>query len=239
MTAIELVTDDGELRAHRPRGTTRAVLGAARRRRQLRHRHRDRVRALPPARGLRRLADLGLERAERAHGLGEWTQTAPDDVTTSAASCSSRRSRRSRSRCAAARSWSSTPPTRATRRRHRAAAPAARARARDRHVRDGARAGAHPPAPGPGGPRARHRRRRPDRGAAGRGVDALVAVAGPGSGSPLLLVELRQLGGALSRPRRAPGRGARDARGRVRAVRARHRHDARDGRGASRPTWRS
>ena len=33
-----------------------------------------------------------------------------------------------------------------------------------------------------------------------RGVDALLRVAGPGSGSPLASVELRQLGGALGRP---------------------------------------
>jgi hypothetical protein len=32
------------------------------------------------------------------------------------------------------------------------------------------------------------------------GVDELVAAAGPGSGSPLAMVELRQLGGALGRP---------------------------------------
>jgi FAD/FMN-containing dehydrogenase len=37
-------------------------------------------------------------------------------------------------------------------------------------------------------------------------IDALVAVAGAGSGSALVSVELRQLGGALSRP--APGNGA-------------------------------
>ena len=37
-------------------------------------------------------------------------------------------------------------------------------------------------------------------------VDALVASAGIGAGSPLLSVELRQLGGALAR--RAPGNGA-------------------------------
>ena len=37
-------------------------------------------------------------------------------------------------------------------------------------------------------------------------VDALVQAAGPGSGSPLLSVEVRHLGGALSRP--APGAGA-------------------------------
>ena len=40
-----------------------------------------------------------------------------------------------------------------------------------------------------------------------RGVDDLVAAAGPGSGSPLTMVELRQMGGALSR--RSPGAGAR------------------------------
>lgn len=41
----------------------------------------------------------------------------------------------------------------------------------------------------------------------GAGVEALLAAAGPGSGSPLTMVELRQLGGALGR--RAPGAGAR------------------------------
>jgi hypothetical protein len=39
------------------------------------------------------------------------------------------------------------------------------------------------------------------------GVDELLAAAGPGSGSPLAMVELRPMGGALSRP--APGAGAR------------------------------
>jgi FAD/FMN-containing dehydrogenase len=40
----------------------------------------------------------------------------------------------------------------------------------------------------------------------GNAVDALLAAAGPGSGSTLLATELRQLGGALSRP--APNAGA-------------------------------
>ncbi|HEX8744138.1 MAG TPA: FAD-binding oxidoreductase [Thermoleophilaceae bacterium] len=40
------------------------------------------------------------------------------------------------------------------------------------------------------------------------GVDALIAAAGPGSGSPLLSVELRHLGGALARS--APDHGAAD-----------------------------
>jgi FAD/FMN-containing dehydrogenase len=39
------------------------------------------------------------------------------------------------------------------------------------------------------------------------GVDALIAAAGPDSGTPLAMVELRQLGGALGR--RSPGAGAR------------------------------
>ncbi len=39
------------------------------------------------------------------------------------------------------------------------------------------------------------------------GVDDMLAAAGPGSGSPLAMVQLRQLGGALGRP--APGAGAR------------------------------
>jgi hypothetical protein len=37
-------------------------------------------------------------------------------------------------------------------------------------------------------------------------IDELLALAGPGSGSPLMMVELRQVGGALRRP--APGHGA-------------------------------
>ena len=44
VTALELVTADGELHPRRRRARARAVLGAARRRRQLRHRDRDRVR---------------------------------------------------------------------------------------------------------------------------------------------------------------------------------------------------
>ncbi len=40
-------------------------------------------------------------------------------------------------------------------------------------------------------------------------ADALVAVAGPGSGSPLLMVAMRHLGGALAVPQ--PGAGALDA----------------------------
>ena len=53
VTAFELVTADGHLRPHRRRPRARPVLGAARRRRQLRRRHRDRVRGLPRRGALR------------------------------------------------------------------------------------------------------------------------------------------------------------------------------------------
>ena len=56
VTAIELVTADGELVRTDARQRPGAVLGAARRRRQLRRRHRARVPALPAARDLRRAA---------------------------------------------------------------------------------------------------------------------------------------------------------------------------------------
>jgi hypothetical protein len=42
----------------------------------------------------------------------------------------------------------------------------------------------------------------------GQGLDDLLAAVGPGSGSPLPLVQIRQMGGALAR--RTPGAGARD-----------------------------
>ena len=67
--------------------------------------------------------------------------------------------------------------------------------------------GARPPAPGPGGADALRRRHGADRGRSRRRpIEALLQMAGPKSGSPLTIVELRQLGGALGR--RAPGHGA-------------------------------
>ena len=53
VTAIELVTGEGELRAGRSGQRAGAVLGAARRRRELRRGHRARVRPLPDRSGLR------------------------------------------------------------------------------------------------------------------------------------------------------------------------------------------
>ena len=83
VTAIELVTADGELVRADADARARAVLGAARRRRQLRRRHRDRVRrstrsrerlrrrALLPVRargrGAARLARVAARAARRGH----------------------------------------------------------------------------------------------------------------------------------------------------------------------------
>ena len=80
-----------------------------------------------------------------------------------------------------------------------------RAAARDRradhgHLRPDPRRG---PLPDPHGPRAAGagpRRHRPIRELSDEAIDAFAGLAGPDSGSPLLLTELRQLGGALGRP---------------------------------------
>ena len=129
----------------------------------------------------------------------------------SAACCRSRRCPRSPSRCAAASSSSSRPRYSGDERRARAdaARAAARARPRDRHVRHdpGRRAAARCTWTRPA--------RCPARATAHAG-DELTAEAdrrvrraspAPDSGSPLLSVELRHLGGAVGRA--APGHGAR------------------------------
>ena len=59
-------------------------------------------------------------------------------------------------------------------------------------------------------------------------VDALLALAGPGSGSPQVLVEVRQLGGAIARAGRARQRLLLARRG-VLAAHRRHRRGARGG----------
>ena len=51
-------------------------------------------------------------------------------------------------------------------------------------------------------------------------IDAFLSVAGPGSGSPLVSVELRHLGGALGAHGAAPRRGLHDARARSRSSRS-------------------
>ena len=69
------------------------------------------------------------------------------------------------------------------------------------------------------------------------GIDALVAAAGPGSGSPLLSVEVRQLGGALATPARRRRRRL-APRCRLRRVRRRDRDVARAGCRGDRPRRR-
>ena len=83
--AVELVTADGELRARRRRARAGPVLGAARRRRQLRRRHRARVPACYPIRRRTPACCVWDWRAGRARAaaLGDWAAEAPDDVTTS------------------------------------------------------------------------------------------------------------------------------------------------------------
>ena len=65
VTAIELVTPAGERRPRHRRGPRRALLGAARRRRQLRRRDRDGVPPVPLRRGLRRLHALPVRPPRR------------------------------------------------------------------------------------------------------------------------------------------------------------------------------
>ena len=163
--------------------------------------------------------------AERAREVlqawREWTATVPDSVTTSARIMQ-------------------LPPLpelpeflrgrsvviidgadrRARRARRRAARPAARARPGDGHLRLRSRPSASrastwtPRSPMPGISDSRLLD-----GLTAETIDALVDAAGPGSGSPLLMVELRHLGGALEPLR---GRRAEPLRRRVPVLRGRH-----------------
>ena len=84
--AIEVVTADGRLVRADAGTRDRPVLGAARRRRQLRRRHRDRAAAVPDHGGLRRAAGRPAEAAaEVLHAWRVLTQCElPDEFTTSA-----------------------------------------------------------------------------------------------------------------------------------------------------------
>ena len=117
---LELVTADGELVARRRRARARPVLGAARRRRQLRRRHRARVRAVPDHRGLRR-ACMAWDWSQSERVLQRWAAWAAGRPRRghdgARGSSSSRRCPRSRSSSAAASSSSSTARSSATRTR--------------------------------------------------------------------------------------------------------------------------
>ena len=138
----------------------------------------------------------------------EWAENAPEVGQRLGVECSrSRRCRRFRRRSAAGRSSSSTAPcserrTRRTRSSPRSASSVPRStRSRPSRLRRSIRLHMDPEPPMP---------------AIGDGVmvdaldadaiAAMVAVAGPGTDSPLIIVELRQLGGALRE--RRPGAGA-------------------------------
>ena len=161
------------LRARRRRPRARPVLGAPRRRRQLRRRHRARVRAcsaiaevyagvlfFPMERGARGAARLA--RVARRPLPDERHDGRP-------AACSSRRSPRSPSRCAASRSRSSRRPRRRRGRGRRVARAAARAGPGIDTFATVPAAGAQRTAHGPRAPGARRERRHAARRAAGRG----------------------------------------------------------------------
>ena len=176
---------------------------------------------------------LGARAPRSCSAWREWTATAPDEVTHGvphaagpAAAGDPRAGPRPRVRGHRRRRTSATRPT------PRVLAAAARARARR-----STRSATVPPAAlvrlhmDPEEPDARHRATaRCSTRCRAEAIDALVAVAGAGSGSPLLMVELRQLGGALGRAGAGPRR-AGDARRRVRLVRRGHGARRRDGGG--------
>ena len=158
VTALELVTADGALRARRRRPRARAVLGAARGRRQLRRGDRDRVRRLRASRSstpgrmffpferagevLHTWAAMLARVAGRVHDVGVACAHSPTCPT-----CPSPR---------AAGSFAVV-DGRVPRQRGRgpgAAAAAARARPGARHLRDGAARGARRPGDGPARPAA-------------------------------------------------------------------------------------
>ena len=215
VTAVELVTADGTPRARRRRARTGPVLGAARRRRQLRRRHRAGVRALPDRDGVRRHAGLGPaatprrccgagppgpRRARRGHHVVPHPAAAAAAGAPAAGPRPPAR-RRSTARCSATTTTAEAilAPLRALEPEIDTFAP-------------GAGRVAGPAAHGPRGPDAGVSRQRVLSGAARR-RDRRVPRGrpGPARARRLLAAELRQLGGALGRPH-AGRRRAADAR---------------------------
>ena len=112
MVGAEVVRRRRTALARRPRERARPLLGAARRRRELRGGDGARVRALPRARALRRHVGLALERtADVLHAWREWCSGLPNEMSTWARVHRSRRCPTSRSPFAGVSSWSSRPPT--------------------------------------------------------------------------------------------------------------------------------
>ena len=194
----------------------RALLGAARRRRQLRRRHGARVPPLPDRDGVRRHAGLG-PRPGRAGAaplgrLGARGARRGHHVVPLPATC--RRCRRSRSRCAAGRSSSSTARCSAATREARAILAAAARRCGpeidtfDRvPARSLVRLHMDPEGPTPG----RLGRRRCSASSPTPAIDAFLEQVGPGSTSSLLVgraAPARRCAGPRARGPRRP----RDAR---------------------------
>ena len=202
----------GDRRRHagaRRRGhQRRAVLGAARRWRQLRRGHRARVPDVPDRDGVRRHPGVG-HRGRRAGAARRGPPGRPTPPTRSpprSGSCGCRRCPSSPTSCAAARSSSST-------------APCSAPTSAGEELLAGLRAlrpeidtfGRVPAAslvrlhmdPEGGAPVASDSAMLggfPD-----AAVDAFLAEVGPGATTPLLMAELRQLGGALGRPHAGGG----------------------------------
>ena len=195
-------------RARRRHHQPGALLGRARRRRQLRRRHRAGVPDVRHPDGLRRHDGLGPRRIEPV--LREWAAWAPAPRTRSpprSARCGCPRCRSCRTSCAAASSCVIDGAVLGSDERGRGAARRAAGTApRDRHVRPGAGQVAGPPAHGPRGrgPRASRTARCSAR--------SPTPPSTPSSTRPgrtprpsLLVAELRQLGGALGRPHEGGG----------------------------------
>ena len=216
-------------RPRRRRAPRRPLLGAARRRRQLRRRHPHGDPPLPAGRGLRRddvlavgaqrrgpqgLGRVDADRARRGHH-----QRAPDADPAAAGHPGvppGPRPDRDRRRLRRRRGL-----------RRRAAAAAARPRARDGHVRDDAAGRPVADPHGPRGPDARHRRRRPDARRAHRRGDRRVRRRGRPGLRQRAADERAPPPRRRPRPRARGPRRARALRRRVHDVRRRHPRDAR------------
>ena len=202
ITAIELVTADGELRRvdadHEPElfwalrggGGNFGVVTALE------------FRLFPIAELYAGALFFPWERsAEVLHAWRDWTRRFPTRSPRSGGSSSSRRSRRCPQRLRGKSFAVSTRTSSAPKPRARAAGAAPRARPRDRHGRDGAAGRARGDAHGPAEPvpyLGEHLVLGP---APREAIDAFVAAAGPGSGSTLVSAEIRHVG------RRARSRG--------------------------------